>query len=312
ELFVQDFVGGDSGNINGGWSITIATTTTYVCCCSNPVVAPTTLANALIGSSYTETLTASSTPGPYTFNVIGGTLPPGLTLNSATGVISGTPTALGLYTFTVRVTDAGSCITDRNYTVQVIAAAVPPVPPNACTTPIFTNGGIESLPTGGFGGAPISILSPPFTVLGFAVTSTSNFALADNFTVPGSSTWTPSSVTLYAYQTGSSTSPSPITGVSLQLWDGPPDAGGTALTGLVSATITTNVFSGVYRVPDSTPTNNQRPLFAVTASWPASFPTTAGTYWLEWTLTPSSGSLFYPPRAVFNGTENGRQWNSTS
>jgi hypothetical protein len=249
ELFVQDFVGGDAGNIAGGWSISITTTDNngYVCCCSSPVVNPPTLANALIGDPYTQTITASGTTGPYTFGLTSGTLPPGLSLNPTTGVVSGTPTALGTYAFTVRVTDANGCITDRNYIIQVIAAAVPPVPPQACTTPIFTNGGIASLPTGGFGGAPISILAPPFGAFGFAVTSTTDFALAEDFTVPGGSTWTPSSVTLYAYQTGSPTSPSPITGVQLRLWDGPPGGTGTPLTPLTPATITTNVFSGVSR-----------------------------------------------------------------
>ncbi|MFQ3591361.1 MAG: putative Ig domain-containing protein, partial [Chloracidobacterium sp.] len=315
ELFVQDFVGGDSGTIAGGWSLAITTTTDngFVCCCTNPTVNPPTVANAVIGSAYTQTISASGTTGPYTFAVTTGLLPPGLTLNPTTGVISGTPTALGLYSFTVRVTDAGGCITDRSYVIQVIAGAVPPVPPQACTTPIFTNGGIESLPTGGFGGAPISVLAPPFSVFGFTVTAPT-FSLADNFTVPGGSTWTPSAVTLYAYQTNSGIMISPISAVSLQLWDGPPGAGGNVIAALTPATITTNVFSGVYRVLESTPTNNQRPLFAVTANWPASFPATLapGTYWLEWSLTPPSGSLFYPPRAVFNGTENARQRNGTA
>jgi large repetitive protein len=35
-------------------------------------------------------------------------LPPGLTLNSATGTISGTPTNNGTYSFTARVTDSGN------------------------------------------------------------------------------------------------------------------------------------------------------------------------------------------------------------
>ncbi|OYT69349.1 MAG: hypothetical protein CFK52_13870, partial [Chloracidobacterium sp. CP2_5A] len=316
ELYVQDFVSGDSGNINGGWSLSITTTTNngFVCCCASPTVNPPTVAAAVIGSPYTQTLTGSGTTAPYTFALVGGALPPGLSLNPTTGVISGTATALGLFSFTVRVTDANGCLANQNYAIQVIAGAVPPVPPQACSTPIFTNGGIESLPTGGFGGAPISVVALPFTTFGFTVTSTSNFALAEDFIVPSGSTWTPTAVTLYAYRTGSGIVTSPIIGVSLRLWDGPPGAGGTELTALTSAAITTNVFSGVYRVPATTPTDNQRPLFATTVSWPASFPATLapGTYWLEWTLTPLSGSLFYPPRAVFNGTENGRQRNGTT
>jgi hypothetical protein len=46
--------------------------------------------------------TAGGVP-PYTFSV-GGTLPPGLTLNASTGAVTGTPTAAG--TFTIVVTDA--------------------------------------------------------------------------------------------------------------------------------------------------------------------------------------------------------------
>jgi len=51
---------------------------------------------------------------PYTFAVyedasaLNGPLPPGLSLNSSTGEISGTPTTPGVYWFKVRVTDSGS------------------------------------------------------------------------------------------------------------------------------------------------------------------------------------------------------------
>jgi hypothetical protein len=41
---------------------------------------------------------------PYVFSVTGGTLPPGLTLNTSTGAVTGTPTAPG--TFTITITDA--------------------------------------------------------------------------------------------------------------------------------------------------------------------------------------------------------------
>jgi len=47
----------------------------------------------------------SGTP-PYTFTYTG-TLPPGLTLSPA-GVLSGVPTASGVYTFTVVITDSGT------------------------------------------------------------------------------------------------------------------------------------------------------------------------------------------------------------
>ena len=48
------------------------------------------------GAGYSYTFTASGSPAP-TFAVTAGTLPPGLTLNATTGVLSGTPTTPGVY-----------------------------------------------------------------------------------------------------------------------------------------------------------------------------------------------------------------------
>jgi len=53
-------------------------------------------------------MTVTGGTPPYTFSVSSGTLPPGLTLNTSTGAISGTPTAPG--TFTIKVTDANGAM----------------------------------------------------------------------------------------------------------------------------------------------------------------------------------------------------------
>src|SRR5215204_3109328 len=61
-------------------------------------VGPAAIPDGTVGKAYSATLTASSGTNPA-FTISGGT-PPGLTL-SAAGVLSGTPTASGTYTFTV-------------------------------------------------------------------------------------------------------------------------------------------------------------------------------------------------------------------
>lgn len=61
--------------------------------------------NGLTGVAYSSTFTASGGYGGYTFSLASGTLPTGLSLSSA-GVISGTPTVSGLYSFAVTVTDS--------------------------------------------------------------------------------------------------------------------------------------------------------------------------------------------------------------
>src|SRR5215813_14823790 len=52
------------------------------------------LPSAFVGYAYSATLHSDGGTPPFTWNINAGTLPPGLTLNSA-GVISGTPTATG-------------------------------------------------------------------------------------------------------------------------------------------------------------------------------------------------------------------------
>jgi len=73
-----------------------------------PTIATTSaqLGAATVGSPYSQTLSAVNGFAPYTWSLVTGTLPAGLTLNASTGVISGTPQTAGTSSFTVRVTDA--------------------------------------------------------------------------------------------------------------------------------------------------------------------------------------------------------------
>ncbi len=70
-----------------------------------PTILPSTLPGAEVGVSYTATMVAAPVTPPSTWAITSGALPGGLTLNAATGTISGTPTTAGSYTFFVTVTD---------------------------------------------------------------------------------------------------------------------------------------------------------------------------------------------------------------
>ncbi len=73
----------------------------------NLFVTSTSLPAGTVGQPYKGRLTANGGNPPYTWSLVKGlgTLPPGLTLNSATGKITGTPVGGGTSTFVVKVTD---------------------------------------------------------------------------------------------------------------------------------------------------------------------------------------------------------------
>jgi len=81
--------------------------------CGNPdslpmlTITTTALPSGTEGIPYSATLQASDGTAPYIWNVASGDLPAGLALDGP-GVVSGTPTAPGSSSFTVRVTDSGS------------------------------------------------------------------------------------------------------------------------------------------------------------------------------------------------------------
>jgi hypothetical protein len=78
------------------------------------------LSMATKGQQYNQQMNASGGTSPYTWSVTGGSLPTGLTLNSSTGVISGTPTVSGSRNVTITVTDQNGATTSRSYFMFVI------------------------------------------------------------------------------------------------------------------------------------------------------------------------------------------------
>src|SRR5262249_23931170 len=70
-----------------------------------PVVTTTSLQAATAGASYSQTLQVTGGTSPFAWSVVSGAIPAGLNLTAGTGVISGTPTTEGTFSFIVRVTD---------------------------------------------------------------------------------------------------------------------------------------------------------------------------------------------------------------
>ena len=82
-----------------------------------------TLPDGKVGEAYSQTLSADGTT-PITWSVENGDRPTGLSLNKDTGEISGTPTAAGTSTFTVKATNsAGSDTKEMSITITKAAPA---------------------------------------------------------------------------------------------------------------------------------------------------------------------------------------------
>lgn len=84
------------------------------------------LTNGTVGTPYSQTLAATGGQSPYSWSLVAGALPPGLTL-SIGGAITGTPTTTGASSFTVRVADGGALqqTADRPLSITVNG---PPTP----------------------------------------------------------------------------------------------------------------------------------------------------------------------------------------
>ena len=103
-----------------------------------PVVSTASLAGGVVGTAYSQTLAATCGTGIYSsWALTSGSLPAGLTLNTATGVISGTPTTVQVAPITVEVTDSGGNVATKALSITVTAAPVPaPAAPAPAPAPV--------------------------------------------------------------------------------------------------------------------------------------------------------------------------------
>jgi hypothetical protein len=81
------------------------------------ITLPAIQAGGVAGSPYSQSA-AASPAGAYTYSVTGGFLPPALSLDSGTGLISGTLTTAGTFNFEITAL-GGGCSVSRNYQIVV-------------------------------------------------------------------------------------------------------------------------------------------------------------------------------------------------
>lgn len=92
-----------------------------------PTITTTTLPGATEGVAYGSAVQAGGT-APMSYAVTAGALPPGVSLDPVTGVLSGTPSVSGTFSFTVTVTNPAGAAT-QVLILLVSAPALPPAPP---------------------------------------------------------------------------------------------------------------------------------------------------------------------------------------
>ncbi|MDP9194701.1 MAG: ice-binding family protein [Acidobacteriota bacterium] len=115
----------DTNNVN----------TCGVMVCPIITVNPPTLPDGEVGTPYNQLVSASGGTAPYTFSVSSGALPTGLTLNTGSGAITGTPTVAGTFIFSITATDANGCLGSRLYTINIALAGCTIITLNPATLP---------------------------------------------------------------------------------------------------------------------------------------------------------------------------------
>ena len=139
------------GITSATYDVTVTGNNTYVF----PVLSGSPPTLATFGKAYTGSFTLSGGKAPVTYAIVGGTLPAGISLNTSTGVISGTPsdTTYTDRTITIRVTDAEGQTNDRGYTLQYRAA----VQITGTPGPGYTTQAYSFVPTIAGGHAPYNV-----------------------------------------------------------------------------------------------------------------------------------------------------------
>lgn len=191
-----------------------------------------------------------------------------------------------------------------------------PTPAGSCT---FSNGGLNPQPLSenftepppGFFFSELQHAAGVTTeangTFGFGATQ-GTARLADDFTL--SQPCTIGTIAFYGYVTASAATPSPFTGLTLQIWNGRPgDAGSTVVFGDTTTNrMASSVDTTYFRILNTavpvtgTPPGTTRRIWRNTATVGTVLP--AGTYWLDWASTGGGGAGNFAPSRTIPSARN--------
>ena len=244
-------------------SVTKALTLTVNASTTISITTTSPLTKGTVGQNYTVTMTVSGGTSPYKW-AAGTGVPAGLSLNTTTGVLSGTPTAAGTFNFPVQVTDSAQATASRTFALTITASAltVTTVPP------LFTGtAGVAYAQTFSAAGG-----TPPYR---WSISSGDAGGLTLD-SASGTLQGTPQKVGTFSF--------------TVQVAD---NAGGTA----------TQAFSVVIAAPQLTITGNSVPTAAVGAAYSQRFSAAGGTAPYNFLMTGSiPGLAFDATTASLEGT----------
>ncbi len=189
----------DANSVSGSYTVNMQVQT------ANPLTITTTsLPVGYPGYTYSQTLQATGGQGSYSWSLSGSLVGTGLSLNSNTGVISGTPSTTGTISLTVHVVDGLGLVATQALTIQVIAVTAPSISttvlPNGATGSLYAatlaaTGGVQPYTWSVTSGAPAWLSLNPSTgaISGTPTqtgTSTITFKVTDSETVAKSASAT--------------------------------------------------------------------------------------------------------------------------
>ncbi|HSN53821.1 MAG TPA: hypothetical protein VLT32_04075 [Candidatus Sulfomarinibacteraceae bacterium] len=178
---------------------------------------------------------------------------------------------------------------------------------------LYDNGPLVTHPGGGAGGADASALQTNLLMntLGAGAQVSAGNRVADDFTITDPAGWDIDTITVFTYQTGSTTT-STINALNVRIWDGPPNAGGTVVWGDTTTNIlTSTTWSNIYRTTDTTLTTTNRPVMTAVGAVNTVLP--AGTYWVDYQIGGSLASgPWVPPVTILGQTTTGNALQYTS